>query len=243
MKENKKGLLIILAIATIIGWLLIDGGSEVSMSALVVGGVFGQYRNRIGDVVFAYRNGQQIAKSYNPNPRYTNTVEQEKNRKILKKLSEMGRQLAGSIRLLVDAPGNGGTPRSKFISVNYPHIAYNYASKTATPIWAAINMGSGVITPPQNLVASSASNVLEVVFDNAPIGSQEAGDTVNVFVLFQNSGLFLELENGVDISTGVANITYTDEEIGEVVHVYSAISRPDTPKKSNTIYVGQITLA
>lgn len=243
MNKSQINLLKTAVFAIIFSVMYLCTDEYISMSALVVGGVFGQYRNRIGDVVFAYRNGQQIAKSYNPKPRYTNSIEQQKSRAILKKLAQVGRQLASSIDLLVENPGEGGTKRSNFISLNHPNITYNYTTKTANPIWSNITMGAGAITPPQNCTTSSANNIIETVFDQNPIGSQEAGDIVNIFVIFQNTGLFLELENGVDISTGLASIAYTDEEIGEIVHIYAAISRPDTPKKSNTIYVGQITLA
>lgn len=216
---------------------------EISMSAVVTGGVFGQYRNRIGNVVYAYRNGQQVAKSYNPKPRYTATNEQIQNRGKLGALAKIGRQMASAIDILVSNPGEGGTKRSSFVSLNYPFMGWNPSTGVPVPSWSDITFGSGPLTPPQNTAVNSGTNVLSITFDNTPVGDQEASDQVIVAVAFANLGLFVELEDGVDITTGTADIPYLDDQIGEVVHVYAILKRPFSDKKSTTIYVGQETLA
>lgn len=217
--------------------------AEVAFSAVVTGGAFGQYRNRIGNIVFAYRNGQQVAKSYNPKPRFTATEQQIENRGKLGALAKLGRQMASAIDILVSNPGEGGTRRSNFLSLNYPNMGWNPSTEEPVPSWSDITFGSGPLTPPQNTAVNSGANVLSVTFDDTPVGDQEAGDQVIIAVAFANLGLFVELEDGVDISTGTADITYLDDQVGEIVHVYAILKRPLSDKKSTTIYVGQETLA
>lgn len=84
-------------------------------------GINGFLRGKLGNTVFAIRNGEQIARQYNPNPMNPKSKTQTANRARLKLLS----QLSAALQPVIAIPRAGMvSPRNGFTQANYQYTAY-----------------------------------------------------------------------------------------------------------------------
>ena len=96
-------------------------------------GLQGYLVGKLGASVFAVRNGEQIARQYNPSPANPKTAGQIECRAKLKLLSQLSAALAGVIAI----PRVGmKSPRNGFTAANYPYTTYgnNTASEDLADI-------------------------------------------------------------------------------------------------------------
>lgn len=84
-------------------------------------GINGFLRGKLGNTVFAIRNGEQIARQYNPNPMNPKSATQTANRARLKLLS----QLSAALQPVIAIPRAGMmSPRNGFTQANYQYTAF-----------------------------------------------------------------------------------------------------------------------
>lgn len=84
-------------------------------------GLNGYLRGKLGNTVFAIRNGEQLSRQYNPNPMNPKTAMQTANRAKLKLLS----QLSAALQPVMAIPRVGMmSPRNGFTQANYPYTAF-----------------------------------------------------------------------------------------------------------------------
>lgn len=84
-------------------------------------GLQGYLTGKLGATVFAVRNGEQIARQYNPSPANPKTAGQIENRAKLKLLS----QLSAALQSVIAIPRDGmRSPRNGFTTANYPYTTY-----------------------------------------------------------------------------------------------------------------------
>ena len=84
-------------------------------------GLQGFLRGKLGNTVFAIRNGEQIARQYNPNPANPKSVTQTANRARLKLLSQLG----AALQPVIAVPRVGMvSPRNGFTQANYPYTTF-----------------------------------------------------------------------------------------------------------------------
>lgn len=84
-------------------------------------GLQGYLTGKLGATVFAVRNGEQIARQYNPSPTNPKTAGQIENRAKLKLLS----QLSAALQSVIAIPRDGmRSPRNGFTTANYPYTTY-----------------------------------------------------------------------------------------------------------------------
>lgn len=84
-------------------------------------GLQGYIRGKLGNTVFAIRNGEQIARQYNPNPSNPKSAMQTANRARLKLLSQLG----AALQPVIAIPRMGMvSPRNGFSQANYQYTAY-----------------------------------------------------------------------------------------------------------------------
>lgn len=85
-------------------------------------GLQGYLRGKLGSTVFAIRNGEQLARQYNPSVSNPKTVAQVANRAKLKLLS----QLSQAVSKVIAIPRRGmQSPRNLFTKVNYEYVGYS----------------------------------------------------------------------------------------------------------------------
>lgn len=96
-------------------------GYRCQKSMSKVFGLQGYIRGKLGNTVFAIRNGEQIARQYNPNPMNPKSATQTANRARLKLLS----QLSAALQPVIAIPRMGMvSPRNGFTQANYQYTAY-----------------------------------------------------------------------------------------------------------------------
>ena len=84
-------------------------------------GLNGFLRGKLGNTVFAIRNGEQLSRQYNPNPMNPKSATQTANRAKLKLLS----QLSAALQPVIAIPRVGMvSPRNGFTQANYPYTAF-----------------------------------------------------------------------------------------------------------------------
>lgn len=84
-------------------------------------GLNGYLRGKLGNTVFAIRNGEQLSRQYNPNPMNPKSAIQTANRAKLKLLS----QLSAALQPVIAIPRVGMvSPRNGFTQANYPYTAF-----------------------------------------------------------------------------------------------------------------------
>lgn len=84
-------------------------------------GLQGYVRGKLGNTVFAIRNGEQLARQYNPNPMNPKSAKQTANRARLKLLSQLG----AALQPVIAIPRVGmASPRNGFTQANYTYTAY-----------------------------------------------------------------------------------------------------------------------
>lgn len=84
-------------------------------------GLNGYLRGKLGNTVFAIRNGEQLSRQFNPNPLNPKTAMQTANRAKLKLLSQLG----AALQPVIAIPRVGMvSPRNGFTQANYPYTAF-----------------------------------------------------------------------------------------------------------------------
>lgn len=84
-------------------------------------GLQGYLQGKLGSTVFAIRNGQQLARQYNPSVSNPKTAAQVSNRAKLKLLS----QLSQAVSKVIAIPRRGmQSPRNIFTKANYEYVGY-----------------------------------------------------------------------------------------------------------------------
>lgn len=90
-------------------------------------GLNGYLRGKLGNTVFAIRNGEQMSRQYNPNPMNPKSAVQTANRAKLKLLSQLG----AALQPVIAIPRMGMvSPRNGFTQANYQYTAF--AGETAS---------------------------------------------------------------------------------------------------------------
>lgn len=98
---------------------------------------------KVGGVVYAVRNGQQIARAYNPYPTKTSTDGQVAARAKLKMMSQLAQILAPAIAMKREG---AVSPRNRFVSKNYPTATY--VDDTASINLAGLQLTDSVVGLP-----------------------------------------------------------------------------------------------
>lgn len=84
-------------------------------------GLNGYLRGKLGNTVFAIRNGEQMSRQYNPNPMNPKSAMQTANRAKLKLLSQLG----AALQPVIAIPRMGMvSPRNGFTQANYQYTAF-----------------------------------------------------------------------------------------------------------------------
>lgn len=84
-------------------------------------GLNGYLRGKLGNTVFAIRNGEQLSRQYNPNPMNPKSAIQTENRAKLKLLSQLG----AALQPVIAIPRVGMvSPRNGFTQANYQYTAF-----------------------------------------------------------------------------------------------------------------------
>ena len=174
-------------------------------------GLQGYIRGKLGNTVFAIRNGEQIARQYNPNPTNPKSATQTANRARLKLLSQLG----AALQPVIAIPRVGmASPRNGFTQANYQYTAY--AGDNATIDLADIQLtkssvalsgfsadrsgGAGIVVGIMENVAATNDAVVYVVLRRT--------DASKVAV----ASSMLVREAGVD-GTFAATLPYQDGDI------------------------------
>lgn len=129
-------------------------------------GLQGYLQGKLGSTVFAIRNGEQLARQYNPSVSNPKTAAQVANRAKLKLLS----QLSQAVSKVIAIPRRGMlSPRNIFTKVNYEYVGY--ANETASIPMADIlltNSYAGLVGFRADRTSGNAIHVemLESVVDN-----------------------------------------------------------------------------
>lgn len=137
-------------------------------------GLNGYLRGKLGNTVFAIRNGEQLSRQYNPNPLNPKSATQTENRAKLKLLSQLG----AALQPVIAIPRMGMvSPRNGFTQANYPYTAF--AGENASIDLADIQLtkssvalsgfradrtgGTGIAVEMNESVAASTDAVVYVV--------------------------------------------------------------------------------
>lgn len=127
-------------------------------------GLFGSLTGKIADVVMVVRNGEQIARKYQPLVSNPSTPAQVASRAKLKALSQLSAVMADSIALqrtgLV-------SPRNKFVKLNYG--ATSYANNQAEINLSAVKLTHSVVSLP-DIVAERGTGGINVRLSNSAEG-------------------------------------------------------------------------
>lgn len=84
-------------------------------------GLNGYLRGKLGNTVFAIRNGEQLSRQYNPNPMNPKSAIQTENRAKLKLLSQLG----AALQPVIAIPRVGMvSPRNGFTQANYQYTSF-----------------------------------------------------------------------------------------------------------------------
>lgn len=84
-------------------------------------GITGLVSGKLGGAVYAIRNGEQIARQYNPSPAQPKTAKQTEQQAKLKLLSQLSAVLGPVIAI---RRIGAKTPRNLFTKTNYPLVSY-----------------------------------------------------------------------------------------------------------------------
>lgn len=132
-------------------------------------GLFGSMTGKLADTVMAVRNGEQLARKYQPVVYNPSTPAQIAQRAKMKLLSQLSAVMAPVIAI----PRTGSvSSRNKFTKVNFPLTSY--ASNTADITLADVQLTSSVVALPDVTISRNADHILYGLNLN---GGQE---TVNV---------------------------------------------------------------
>lgn len=174
-------------------------------------GLNGYLRGKLGNTVFAIRNGEQVSRQYNPNPMNPKSAVQTANRAKLKLLSQLG----AALQPVIAIPRMGMvSPRNGFTQANYQYTAF--AGENASIDLADIQLtkssvalsgfsadrtsGTGIAVALNESVAASNDAVVYVVLRRSDAGKVAVASSL------------LVREAGAD-GTFAATLPYQDGDI------------------------------
>ena len=114
----------------------------------------GMASGKVGGVVYAIRNGQQIARAYNPYPSKSSTDAQVQSRAKLKLMSQLSQILSPAIAMRREG---SRSPRNRFVSKNYG--AATYQNDIASVNLAGIQLTDSVVGLPQLTASMNGGSV------------------------------------------------------------------------------------
>lgn len=127
-------------------------------------GLFGAMTGKLADTVMSVRNGEQLARKYQPIVFNPSTPAQVAQRAKLKLLSQLSAIVAPAIAI----PRRGSvSSRNLFTKMNFP--AVSFASETASIDIPSIKLTNSVVGLPP-VLASNAAGELSFGLQVAPIG-------------------------------------------------------------------------
>lgn len=174
-------------------------------------GLNGYLRGKLGNTVFAIRNGEQISRQYNPNPMNPKSAEQTANRARLKLLSQIG----AALQPVIAIPRMGMvSPRNGFTQSNYQYTAFagenasidladiqlTKSSVALSGLSADRTSGTGISVRMLESVAASNDAVVYVVLRRTDAGKVAVASSL------------LVREAGAD-GTFAASLPYQDGDI------------------------------
>lgn len=124
-------------------------------------GLFGSMTGKVADVVMSVRNGEQIARKYQPIVLNPSTPAQVEARAKLKLLSQLSAIMAPSIAFIKTG---AVTARNKFLKANYGTASYS--SDQATIDLQSVKLTESVVSLP-SITADWANNFLTVGLTSA----------------------------------------------------------------------------
>lgn len=174
-------------------------------------GLNGYLRGKLGNTVFAIRNGEQMSRQYNPNPMNPKSAVQVANRAKLKLLSQLG----AALQPVIAIPRMGMvSPRNGFTQANYQYTAFAgenasidladiQLTKSSVPLSgfsADRTSGTGIAVVLMESVAASNDAVVYVVLRRSDAGKVAVASSL------------LVREAGAD-GTFAATLPYQDGDI------------------------------
>lgn len=141
-------------------------------------GLFGSMTGKVADVVMAVRNGEQIARKYQPVVTNPSTPAQVANRARLKLMS----QLSAAMAPVIAIPRQGNiSARNGFVKLNYGTTSYS--GNNATVELTDVKLTKGVVGLPTLNTSRAAGGDLNLALTAAP---QKVYDRV-VYAVFHRS--------------------------------------------------------
>lgn len=174
-------------------------------------GLNGYLRGKLGNTVFAIRNGEQLSRQYNPNPMNPKSATQTENRAKLKLLSQLG----AALQPVIAIPRVGMvSPRNGFTQANYPYTAF--AGENASIDLADIQLTKSAVALSGFSADRTGGNGIAVVLDENVAASNDA----IVYVVLRRTDAskvavassLLVREAGID-GTFPATLPYQDGDI------------------------------
>ena len=125
-------------------------------------GLFGSITGKLADTVMAVRNGEQIARKYQPVVFNPSTPAQVAQRAKLKELSQLSAVMAPVIAMRREGSVSS---RNLFTKVNFPSVTYS--DNTASINLASIKLTKSVVALP-DLLVTRAENTLTARLSGSP---------------------------------------------------------------------------
>ena len=145
-------------------------------------GLFGAMTGKLADTVMAVRNGEQIARKYQPLVSNPSTAAQVASRAKLKLMSQLSAVMASVIAI----PRNGSaSSRNLFTKVNFPLATYD--NDKADIVLASVQLTKSVVGLPSTYVTRVEDGIL------ANLTSLDADVDRVVYVMFAKNGGNLRL--------------------------------------------------
>lgn len=154
---------------------------------------------KLADVVMAVRNGEQVARKYQPIVFNPSTAAQVAQRAKLKALSQLSAVMASVIAIPKQGPVSS---RNLFTKLNFPNVSY--ADNTASVNLVNIRLTSGILSLPA-VSMTRASNVLTISL--ASTDSLDVNRVVYAVFARQDDGT-LRLAKSIVVSTPGTGNTY-----------------------------------
>lgn len=209
-------------------------------------GVFGSWRNRVGNVVGRVRQGRNVYAIYQPQVANPRTPAQLRYRRIFTAFSKLGRNLLPTLKVgFASLDGyKYGSAYSSFVGFNIKNgVAYEYNAQTGvvTLKYDKLDISVGNLPLPLSPVGTLDGSDISVTWsDNSGIGYAAANDVAYVCVYnpakLQSilDGKYKRSERSAVIQTPVA-------WSGDTVEAY-LFMRDEKGNCSETFYCGSFNL-
>ena len=151
-------------------------------------GVFGSWRNRVGNVVGRVRQGRNVYSIYQPQVANPRTPAQLQYRRIFTAFSKLGRELLSVLKVgFASLDGyRYGSAYSSFVGFNIKNgVAYGYDAQTGvvTLKYDKLDISVGNVLLPISPVGTLDGSDISVTWsDNTGVGTAAANDVAYVCV-------------------------------------------------------------